>query len=75
MCSLSGIPERAGNHPRYPYNIYPQSRYTGQCHIHTRMLEILDAAGIPMLMELPRACIPRRPTGKWCMRGCGNGIC
>ena len=47
MCSLSGIPERAGNHPRYPYNIHPQSRYVGQCHIHTRMLEILDAAGIP----------------------------
>ena len=47
MCSLSGIPERAGNHPRYPYNIHPQSRYTGQGHIHTRMLEILDAAGIP----------------------------
>ena len=47
MCSLSGIPERAGNHPRYPYNIHPQSRYTGQCHIHTRMLEILDAAGLP----------------------------
>ena len=47
MCSLSGIPERAGNHPRYPYNMHPQSRYVGQCHIHTRMLEILDAAGIP----------------------------
>ena len=47
MCSLSGIPERAGNHPRYPYNIHPQSRYVGQCHIHTRMQEILDTAGIP----------------------------
>ncbi len=46
MCSLSGIPERVGNHPRFPYNIHPQSRYTGQCHIHARMLEVLAAAGI-----------------------------
>ncbi len=47
MCGLSGIPERAGNHPRFPYNIHPDNRYTGQCHIHTRMLDILKAAGIP----------------------------
>ena len=46
MCSLSGIPERVGNHPRFPYNIHPQNHYTGQCHIHTRMLEILAAAGV-----------------------------
>ena len=46
MCGLSGIPERVGNHPRFPYNIHPQSRYTGQCHIHARMLEVLEAAGI-----------------------------
>ena len=54
MCSLSGIPQRAGNHPRYPYNIHPQSRYAGQCHIHTRMLEILDAAGIVSDAGAPR---------------------
>lgn len=46
MCSLSGIPERAGNHPRFPYNIHPESRYTGRRHIHARMLEILVAAGV-----------------------------
>ena len=46
MCSLSGIPERAGNHPRYPYNMHPPDRYAGQRHIHDRMLEILEAAGI-----------------------------
>ena len=56
MCSLSGIPQRAGNHPRYPYNIHPQSRYVGQCHIHTRMLEILDAAGIVSDAVAPRLC-------------------
>ena len=46
MCALSAIPERGGNHPRFPYNIHPQGRYTGQRHIHHRMLEILEAAGI-----------------------------
>ena len=46
MCGLSGIPERVGNHPRFPYNIHPQSRYTGQCHIHARILGVLEAAGI-----------------------------
>lgn len=47
LCGLSGIPQRAGNHPRFPYNMHPDSRYTGQCHIHDRMLDILKAAGIP----------------------------
>ena len=46
MCGLSGIPERVGNHPRFPYNTHPQGRYTGQCHIHDRMLEVLEAAGV-----------------------------
>ena len=30
MCGLSAIPERAGNHPRFPYNLHPQGRYKGQ---------------------------------------------
>ena len=46
MCGLSGIPERVGNHPRFPYNLHPESRYAGQCHIHDRMLEVLEAAGV-----------------------------
>jgi len=46
MCGLSGIPERVGNHPRFPYNLHPESRYAGQCHIHARMLEVLEAAGV-----------------------------
>ena len=54
MCGLSGIPERAGNHPRFPYNMHPESRYTGQCHIHTRMLDILKAAGISSDGSAPR---------------------
>ena len=54
MCGLSGIPQRAGNHPRFPYNMHPESRYTGQCHIHDRMLDILKAAGIPADAAAPR---------------------
>jgi ADP-heptose:LPS heptosyltransferase len=47
LCALSGIPERVGNHPRFPYNIHPVDKYTGQCHIYARMLEVLRSAGIP----------------------------
>ncbi len=46
MCALSGIPQRVGNHPRFPYNLHPGSRYTGHSHIHARMLEVLEAAGV-----------------------------
>ena len=56
LCALSGIKERAGNHPRFPYNIHPPDNYTGQCHIFERMLEVLRAAGIAPLYippELP----------------------
>ena len=53
MCGLSGIPERVGNHPRFPYNLHPQGRYTGQCHIHARMLEVLEAAGVSTDKAVP----------------------
>ncbi len=46
ICSLSGIPEKVGTHPHYPYNMHPNSVYAGQCHIHSRMLEVLRAAGL-----------------------------
>ena len=62
ICSLSGIPEKAGNHPRLPYNIHPATRYTGQCHIHTRMQEILSAAGIPPGTADP--CLPPTQTDR-----------
>ena len=53
MCGLSGIPERVGNHPRVPYNVHPSNRYTGQCHIHDRMKDILGAAGIAAATVVP----------------------
>ena len=46
-CALSGIARRIGNHPRYPYNIHPEDAYQGQCHIYSRMLAVLESAGIP----------------------------
>jgi len=46
LCALSGIRERAGNHPRFPYNLHPRDSYSGQCHIFERLLEVLRAAGI-----------------------------
>ncbi len=46
LCALSGIPDRAGNHPRYPYHRHPSDRYTGQCHTHERLNGILSACGI-----------------------------
>ena len=47
-CALSGIARRIGNQPRYPYNIYPEEAYKGQCHIYNRMLAVLESADIPV---------------------------
>lgn len=46
LTSLSGIPKKVGNHPGYPYNVYPDKKYTGDYHIYERMLELLTASGI-----------------------------
>lgn len=53
LCAFSGITERVGNHPRFPYNIHPAEKYTGQCHIYDRMLQVLAAAGIKPVHEPP----------------------
>jgi ADP-heptose:LPS heptosyltransferase len=53
ICALSGAGEIIGNHPRFPYTIYPESRYTGQCHIYDRLLQVLSAAGISAVPEPP----------------------
>lgn len=53
LCALSGVPERVGNHPCFPYNIHPPDQYSGQCHIYERMLEVLRAAGINPLYTPP----------------------
>jgi len=46
LCALSGIPERIGNHPRFPYHRHPPDRYTGQCHAYDRLNQVLQAGGM-----------------------------
>jgi len=46
ISALSGIPERIGNHPRYPYHVHPPDRYTGQSHAFDRLNQVLAAAGM-----------------------------
>lgn len=53
LCALSGIRTRVGNHPRFPYHLHPAGKYTGQCHIYDRMLEVLRAAGIAAVNTPP----------------------
>ena len=56
FCALSGASTIIGNHPRYPYNIHPVDKYTGQCHIYDRMLDVLLSAGLKPVHEIP--CLP-----------------
>lgn len=68
ICALSGIPEKVGNHPRYPYTLHPEDAYTGQCHIHDRMLAVLTAAGIMPARkppELPAAGTEKKQVAGW----------
>jgi len=62
LCALSGIPVRVGNHPRFPYTLRPAEKYTGQCHIHERMLEVLRSAGIAVVAVPPQ--LPADPEDK-----------
>jgi ADP-heptose:LPS heptosyltransferase len=52
-CGLSGIRERVGNHPRWPYTLHPSTAWHGQCHIYTRLCEVLAAAGIDVTATQP----------------------
>ena len=47
MIALSGIPERVGNHPRFPYTHHPPTVYRSEIHIFERMNQVLASAGIP----------------------------
>ncbi|HTT08432.1 MAG TPA: glycosyltransferase family 9 protein [Gammaproteobacteria bacterium] len=59
LCALSGVPERVGNLPHYPYTHHPADRYTGQCHIFERMQAVLAAAGLPADDRRPSLpCLP-----------------
>ena len=58
-CAFSGTPYRAGNHPRYPYNIHPNKAYKGECHSYDRLNQIIEQAKIP-----PAQPTPYLPTSK-----------
>lgn len=53
-CAGSGAPIRIGNGTRYPYTHHPQAPWTGQAHIFARMVEVLAAAGITSVGDVPR---------------------
>jgi len=53
LVALSGIPERVGNHPRFPYTHHPATPYRGQVHIFERMNQVLASAGIPAAEPRP----------------------
>lgn len=55
-CALSGIAERVGNHPRWPYTLHPASAWRGQSHIYTRLCEVLAAAGV--VVDASRPSLP-----------------
>lgn len=61
-CAVSGARIRAGNHTRFPYTHHPAEPWTGQVHIFARMREVLAAAGIAPVGELP--CLPLTDAGK-----------
>lgn len=56
VCALSGVPERAGNFPGFPYHYHPPDLYTGQCHAHDRLSQVLSSAGISPGRNSP--CLP-----------------
>lgn len=58
LCALSGVPDRAGNHPRFPYHRHPPDRYTGQCHAHERLNQILIACGVSPASGPPQLPAP-----------------
>lgn len=54
LCAVSGVRERAGNHPRFPYHLHPDEAYVGQCHAYERLQQILISAGIEPSHEPPQ---------------------
>ncbi|WJW75270.1 glycosyltransferase family 9 protein [Thiohalobacter sp. IOR34] len=47
LVALSGVPERIGNLPRFPYTRHPPDWYRSETHIFERMNEVLVSAGLP----------------------------
>lgn len=70
LCALAGVPERAGNHPRFPYTHHPRDPYHGQCHAFDRLNEILVSAGVtaaPVSPGLPVTDAVKTRVRAWLM--------
>ena len=52
-CALSGIPFRAGNHPRFPYTHHPDNKFAGECHAFDRLNQIIISAGLTPAEPIP----------------------
>ncbi|MGR8918651.1 MAG: glycosyltransferase family 9 protein [Gammaproteobacteria bacterium] len=62
LCAASGIPERVGNHPRFPYTHHPPDRWRGQSHVFDRYVEVLASAGIAVERRAP--LLPAPPAAR-----------
>ncbi len=68
LCAFSGVRERVGNHPRYPYTVHPEQPWRGKSHIQERWREVLASAGIepgPLLPWLPIPDQDRLTAAAW----------
>ncbi|MBI1731890.1 MAG: glycosyltransferase family 9 protein [Gammaproteobacteria bacterium] len=71
LCALSGVRDRVGNHPRFPYSIHPPRRWRGDTHIHERWAEVLRSAGLepgPLPPWLPISESDRIKAEEWLRR-------
>ncbi|MGE0385349.1 MAG: glycosyltransferase family 9 protein [Gammaproteobacteria bacterium] len=67
-CALSGVRERVGNHPGFPYTHHPAEPWRGQSHIFERMNAVLASAGVapaPAQVELPAGENERAQVRAW----------
>ena len=68
LCAFSGVGERVGNHPRFPYTLHPVTPWRGKTHIQERWREVLISAGLdpgPLSPWLPIADQDRDVAGVW----------
>jgi ADP-heptose:LPS heptosyltransferase len=68
LCSFTGVAERVGNHPRFPYTHHPETVYNGQTHIFDRMAAVLASAGLTNTScdpHLPIPAIGRQRVDEW----------
>lgn len=68
LCAASGVRERVGNHPRFPYSHHPPTPWRGAGPIHDRWRDVLASAGIdpgPLSAWLPILDSDRLSAERW----------